>query len=388
MNTNRLKLRSGWRLLFAAVAATGAAAAPSDASPATPSVVTIQERPLPVYPSTLPAGLTLPSPGTTEEGHEYLVVRTAAGASAVVLVTLENGPLNLQYGAEKIGKGEQLKVNAGDFPTLAATGLHSTAELERTTAITGKSVVEITRVGRPGMASGIGFLAKDEDILSVLQGDNELVRRLGLEHPDLARPLFHVWNLLLREYELGKLGRFKDDVGSFWYHGREIHLRSQRTKGFQESIFNDEIQGAFDIELWRELDVGEREFLNTSYAHLRTAERQAMNGRLTRLRTGEMEPYYIMRYGFYEGHTEYRVDPMALAVTFGLKPLTEIEKAFPGELHRVLTNHFTARARTQGGQGVSSWYWLLGLSCSADAADGDELAQGRPKVWNTRQRSR
>jgi len=146
----------------------------------------------------------LPSPGTTEEGQEYLVVRTAAGASAVVLVTVENGPLHLQ-------------------------------------------------------------------------------------------------------------------------------------------------KGAFDIELWRELDVGEREFLNAAYAHSRTAEREATNGRLTRLRTGEMEPYYIMRYGFYEGHTEYRVDPIALAVTFGLKPLTEIEKAFPGELHRVLTNHFTASARTQRG---------------------------------------
>jgi len=197
------------------------------------------------------------------------------------------------------------------------------------------------------MASGSGFLAQDEDILSVLQGDNELVGRLGLKHRDLAIPLFHVWNLLLREYELGKLGRFKDDVGSYWYHGREIHLRSQQTKGFQESIFNDEIKGAFEIELWRELDVGEWEFLNEAYAHLRTAEREAMIGRLTRLRTGEMEPYYIMRYGFYEGHTEYRVDPIALAMTFGLKPLTEIEKAFPGELHRVLTNHFTARAKTQ-----------------------------------------
>ena len=349
MNTNRLKLRNAWRLLFAAVAATSAAAAPSDASPATPTVVTIQERHLPVYPSPLPAGLTPPSPGTTKEGHEYLVVHTAAGANAVVLVTVENGPLHLQYGAEKIGQGEQLKVNAGDFPTLAATGLHSPAELERTRSITGKPVAEITRLGRPGMASGIGFLAEDEGVLSVLRGDNEMVRRLGLTHPDLARPLFHVWNLLLREYELGKLGRFKDDVGSFWYHGREIHLRSQRTKGFQESIFNDEIKGAFDIELWRELDVGEREFLNAAYAHLRTAEREALNGRLTRLRTGEMEPYYIMRYGFYEGHTEYRVDPIALAVTFGLKPLTEIEKAFPGELHRVLTNHFTAKARAQGG---------------------------------------
>ena len=65
--------------------------------------------------------------------------------------------------------------------------------------------------------------------------------------------------------------------------------------------------------------------------------------RLTRLHTGEMEPYYIMRYGFYEGHTEYRVDPIALAVTFGLKPLTEIEQAFSGELDQVLTRHFTAK---------------------------------------------
>jgi hypothetical protein len=63
--------------------------------------------------------------------------------------------------------------------------------------------------------------------------------------------------------------------------------------------------------------------------------------RLTRLRTGEMQPYYIMRYGFYEGHTEYRVDPLVMAVVFGLKSVTEIEKAFRGELDRVLTAHFT-----------------------------------------------
>jgi len=335
-------------LLFAAVLATGTAAAPSDASPATSTVVTIREQQLPVYPSTLPAGLTLPSPGTTKEGREYLLVRTAAGASALVLVPLEDGPVNLRYGAEKIGKGQQLQVDGSDFPTLAASGLHAPVELARTRSITGKPVAEITRLGRPGMASGVGFLAEDEDILSVLRGDNELVRRLGLKHPDLARPLFHVWNLLLREYELGKLARFKDDVGSFWYHGREIHLRSQRTKGFQESIFNDEIKGAFDIELWRELDAGEREFLNAAYVHLSAAEREAMMGRLTRLRTGEMQPYYIMRYGFYEGHTEYRVDPIAIAVTFGLKPLSEIEKAFPAEVDRALTNHFTTKAKMQG----------------------------------------
>jgi hypothetical protein len=53
-----------------------------------------------------------------------------------------------------------------------------------------------------------------------------------------------------------------------------------------------------------------------------------------------MEPYYVMRYGFYEGHTDYRVDPIAIAFIFGLKRLEEIERAFPGELHKTLTSHF------------------------------------------------
>lgn len=327
----------------------GVAAAVLEGGSPIPTVVTIRHEPVPVYPNTLPAGRSLPSPGTTEEGQEYLVVGTAAGARAVVLVTVEDGPLNLPYGAHKIGKGRQLLVDGDAFPALAATGLHSPAELERTTAITGKPVGEITRLGRPGVASGIGFLAEDENLLAVLHGDNELVRRLGLKQPDLARPLFHVWNLLLREYELGKLGRFRDDIGSFWYHGRVIHLRSQRTKGFQESIFNDEIRGAFDIELWRELDAGEREFLETAYAHLGVPERQALMERLTRLRTGEMEPYYIMRYGFYEGHTAYRVDPITLAVMFGLKAVTEVEQAFAGQLDRVLTTHYTAASGRERG---------------------------------------
>jgi len=105
-------------LFFAAVAATGNAATAPDARSAQPASVTIAEQAVPVYPAKLPPTLTLPSPGTTRERHEYLVVRTAAGASAAVLVTVENGPGNLQYGPEKIGKGQQLQVNGTDFPTL------------------------------------------------------------------------------------------------------------------------------------------------------------------------------------------------------------------------------------------------------------------------------
>lgn len=338
------RLRRVIRALCAIVLIIGMAAITMDTQSASPEIVTIEEQRAPIYPATLSSKIAFASPDKTKEGHEYLVASTATGAKAIVLVTIENGPLNLRYGAEKIGKGQQLLVDSDDFPSLATTGLHASAELASRKSITGKSISEITRLGRPGMASGAGFMAMDEDILSVLHGDNEIVRRLGLKHPDFARPLFHVWNLLLREYELGKLGRFKDDIGSFLYSGREIHLRSQRTKGFQESIFNDEIKGAFDIEIWRELEESERKLLKKAYGHLSTSDWDAMIGRLTRLRTGEIEPYYIMRYGFYEGHTEYRVDPIVIAFIFGLKPIAEIEKSFSSELDQVLTRHFTAKA--------------------------------------------
>jgi hypothetical protein len=62
---------------------------------------------------------------------------------------------------------------------------------------------------------------------------------------------------------------------------------------------------------------------------------------LTSLHFSEMVPYYIMRYGFYEGHTDYRADPIAIAWIFGLKSLEEIEETFKGKLYEALTKHFT-----------------------------------------------
>ena len=70
--------------------------------------------------------------------------------------------------------------------------------------------------------------------------------------------------------------------------------------------------------------------------------------RLSHILTGEMEPYYVMRYGFYEGHTDYRVDPVAIAFIFGLRSLEEIEAAFPNRLHEILTGHFTSRTVRPG----------------------------------------
>jgi len=53
--------------------------------------------------------------------------------------------------------------------------------------------------------------------------------------------------------------------------------------------------------------------------------------------------YYIMRYGFYEGRTAYRCDPVAIAFIFGLKSISEIEYAFRGNLYNIMTDHFTLR---------------------------------------------
>ena len=53
---------------------------------------------------------------------------------------------------------------------------------------------------------------------------------------------------------------------------------------------------------------------------------------LSFINTGELEPQYIMRYGFYEGHTFWRTDPIAIAFIFGLKNLVELDSIFDHKL--------------------------------------------------------
>jgi hypothetical protein len=297
-----------------------------------------------LYPETTRERPAVSSPGKLPDGTEVVVALTKENQWAVIPVTVENGPLNLPYGRRGTGKGRQLEVDANDFPTLARTGLHSEAELDRTTRITGRPVEAITRVGRPEMASGVGFMAADEDIISVLKGDNRLVMQLGLTHPQMARPLFHIWNLILKEYELKPMGRDWDDIRHVEYNGGRIRFGEVHpTRGFQESIFDDEIMGAWQINFHRDLTESEKAFLLRKYARLSDEQMAEMIKKLSHILTGEMEPYYVMRYGFYEGHTDYRVDPIAIAFIFALKSLEEIEAAFPGRLYEALTTHFTTK---------------------------------------------
>lgn len=261
----------------------------------------------------------------------------------MIPVTIENGnPLHYSKRVKSsFGKDQQLLVDTGDFPTLGQTGVHSESELEAKKMITGFPVSLISYIGRPGRFSGAGFMADDEDIISVLKGDNRIVMKLGLTHPQMARPLFHVWNIILKEIELGKWARYWDNIPYFFYNEKKVMLKAHGTKGWQISIFQDEIQGSFDIEVRRDLSDKEKLFLTNSYPQLSPDQLNEFEKKLSGIHFSEMAPYYIMRYGFYEGHTDYRSDPIAITFIFGIMSLEEIEKMFQGHLYRTLTSHFS-----------------------------------------------
>jgi predicted O-methyltransferase YrrM/HEAT repeat protein len=294
---------------------------------------------LPVYPELLVARPSFSSPVRDKDHKEYITAVTKDQELILVPVTIENGE---PYVYARHGKGTQLAIDAADFPALASSGLHSEQILDHTQTITGRSIAEITALGRPERSSGVGFMARDEDIISVLLGDNRLVRSLGLRHPDLARPMFHLWNLILENIKANRSQqRPWGEVEHFFYNGKTVYFEVTSTKGWQESIFEDEIYGGLHIHVRRDLDDSEKAFLGKKYGHLKPGQIRDMDHALTHIHLSEMEPYYIMRYGFYEGHTDYRADPLAIAFIFGLRSLEDIEAAFPGKLYEELTTHFT-----------------------------------------------
>jgi hypothetical protein len=195
-------------------------------------------------------------------------------------------------------------------------------------------------------------MGQEEDIISVLKGDNRLVKTLGLNHPQLAKSLFHVWNMIrFVSYTSRNAGRSIGSIDYFLYNRRKVRLIRAGGRGWQNSIFNDEILGMYHIEFCIELDEDEKAFLHKKYSDLNNEQMTDFLKTLSHIHTGEMVPFYIMRYGFYEGHTGFRADPIAVSLIFGLRSLKEIEKAFEGNLFKALTKHFTRENISAGGMG-------------------------------------
>jgi HEAT repeat protein len=285
-----------------------------------------------IYPEVLDGRPDVPSPLTAADGSELAVAVTGTGRYAIYPVTLK-------------ADDRQCRADGDDFPTLARTGLHAEIELDRVRTITGRSISEITELARPGRLSDAGFLGATEDIVSVLKADNRTVAALGLTHPDLARPLLHVWNMMRLDLRSGRWNMADHQwqaVASVFSRGRTVELAAGDTNGTQESVFADGIEGSFWIEARRNLDDSERDFLRQRYARLDPGQMDAFVRSLTRIRTGEIEPYYVMWYGFYEGLTSWRTDPIAIALVFGLRTLEEIESALPGRLYELMTSRFAA----------------------------------------------
>jgi len=293
----------------------------------------------PDFPHTVSERPAIASPRTTTAGEQRIVLKVRGGGWCQLEVTVINDrPYDVLDRVR--GRGPQLVVDAEDFPTLAATGLHSEEELAATRTITGRPVEEINRIARPGAYSGAGFLAGKVDLLTVLREDNRLVSRLGLTHPELATPLFHLWNLSLRRADHADSTREWIEIEHVLYHGREVELDIQATRGFQESIFDDGIRGNHNLTIYRDPSEAEIAWLEDHYGHLGRERINEMIVKLGRIETGEMVAFYIMRYGFYEGHTPYRADPIAIAFIFGLRTLDEIENSLGGDLYTRLTTAY------------------------------------------------
>jgi hypothetical protein len=305
----------------------------------------VQAQPYQLYPYTYALRPDIGSPSKTDDTIEVILVVTKTDRYGIVPVTVENGkPLVYSYKTGTLmGKDQQVLIENADFPDLAATGLHSEDQLDKKEMITGIPVSVINCTGKPNAYSISGFMAEDEDIISVLKGDNQLVKALGLTHPQLAKPLFHIWNLILKEVELGNWGRFYDNIQHIYYNRNLLNLKASGSKGWQISIFFDEIKGRYNIHIDRDLKPDEEEYIDEKYSHLNVVELAALKHKISHLDFSEMLPYYIMRYGFYEGHTSYRCDPIAITFIFGLKSLEEIDKILRGKLYPVLTRHYNEK---------------------------------------------
>jgi len=289
-----------------------------------------------LYPKVNSSKPKLPSPFITEDGEEYVIAVTDYGKYAIIPVSLGN---NRDF-------GPQLLVDTLDFPLLVRDGLHDNKLLNSLTHITGWHLDTINALGCPGGLSVDGFMAEDEDIRSVLIYDNSIVSAMGLTHPEMAKPLFHLLNMMEADLFLNRWNMAEHNwnhIRCFYYYDHLVYVDAKDTKGGQLSIFNDGIEGAFHIKLSRKAQAQELALLAQNYNHLSEDEYERFKENLFTINMGEMEAQYIMRYGFYEGHTFWRTDPIAIALIFGLKTLQEVEETFKGELDKVLLGSAVAQ---------------------------------------------
>ncbi len=167
--------------------------------------------------------------------------------------------------------------------------------------ITGIPIAEIEKTARPRKYSHSGFLGNEEQLVGILTIDNEFVLGKNFTHQQLAEPLFYVMNLF--SLDTDNFDREKN----FSYNGMQYNARYVKHQGYQGSIFADNLLIDRDFIIKNESNNQEISF----------------SGIL---------PYYIWRYGFYEGNTSYRLEPQDIINTFFSPDADKINQPLPQSL--------------------------------------------------------
>ena len=162
-------------------------------------------------------------------------------------------------------------------------GINDDQTIRNLTHINGIPISALENAARPGHSSDAGFLNATERLVDVLAADNALVRARGLTHQQVAEPLFYMMSMLDRLRA--------DSINELFYRGRRYAVALTRWRGVQATIFNDGTGASRDFSV---TDLDTQQSIHFS----------------------ELVPYYIARYGFYEGHTRYRLDPNAILSMF------------------------------------------------------------------------
>jgi len=270
-----------------------------------------------------------------KNGTEVIISLNVIGEYSVLPITQEKGEIySCLYDLN--GKGDQVWVDEPDFHSLGKTGLHSEGELNKKTMITGRSIEVINFISKPNRFSDAGFLAEDEDVISVLKRRQQNCYENGNGSFSDGKTFISYLECTSGDYLEGQ-----SDTATIYYNSNKVNIIRTWLNGYQESIFHDEIEGRNNIQIWRDLNKEELEFLKRSYSDLPEDSFRLLINRLTHLHISEMLPFYIMRYGFYEGHTSYRADPLTISVVFGLKSIKDIDSIFKNDLYNTLNQHFT-----------------------------------------------
>jgi hypothetical protein len=177
--------------------------------------------------------------------------------------------------------------------------VNSDDSIRQLTTLTGLTIAEIEDRARPCHCSKWqdcsvdGFLGENEGFITRLLEDNLFVRQKQLTHQKIAKPLF-ILATMNKDYchIAQETGDFK--TGQCLLNKITFSVSINCTNGYQESIFNDHLRSSCIVNA---VKMPQRQNLSFDQVLL---------------------PNYIDRYGFYEGHTIYRVAPQTIIDFFEL----------------------------------------------------------------------